>query len=152
MELVIFPKILEKYSYFLAPDVPVAVLGEISAAEDAAPKLLVSRMEMLLANIGDDKVTPLKNKREIPAKAQNTPEPTRSDKPRTLYLRVENQTGDIFRRIQSLLDIFDGATPVVFYDASEKKYIKAVGRYVEILPNMMKLLKLLLGEDSVVLK
>lgn len=153
IELVIFPKILEKYSYFLAPDVPVAALGEISATEDAAPKLLVSRMEMLLANIGDDNVTPLKNKRDMPAKAQNTlSESTRSDKPRTLYLRVENQTGEMFRRIQSLLDIFDGSTPVVFYDASEKKYIKAVGRYVEILPNMMRLLKLLLGEDSVVLK
>ena len=89
----------------------------------------------------------------MPAKAQNTlSESTRSDKPRTLYLRVENQTGEMFRRIQSLLDIFDGSTPVVFYDASEKKYIKAVGRYVEILPNMMRLLKLLLGEDSVVLK
>ena len=153
IELVVFPKILEKYAYFLTPDVPVAVLGEISAAEDAAPKLLVSKMEMLLANIGDNSVVPLRDRRDshsdTPQVRQSVP---LSEKPKTLYLRVENQTGECFRRTQSLLDIFAGTTPVVFYIAEEKKYIRAVNRQVDIQPNMMKLLKTLLGEDSVVLK
>lgn len=150
IELVVFPKILEKYSYFLAPDVPVAVLGEISASEDAAPKLLVSKMEMLLANFNGE-AEPLTAGRPHTA-APNPVSEAAPEKPKTLYLKVPSCDGEIFRRIQSLLSIFDGSVPVVFYDASTKKYIKAVGQYVAILPNMTKLLKTLLGDDSVVLK
>ena len=154
IELVVFPKILEKYSYFLTPGVPVAVLGEISASEDAAPKLLVSKMEMLLANLGEDSVTPLRERRDAahPALPSHPLSAKGVDKPQTLYLRVENQGGHLFGRVQSLLDIFVGAIPVVFYISDEKKYIRAVGRGADIQPNMMKLLKKLLGDDSVVLK
>ncbi|PWL96935.1 MAG: DNA polymerase III subunit alpha [Clostridiales bacterium] len=154
IELVVFPKILEKYSYFLTPGVPVAVLGEISASEDAAPKLLVSKMEMLLANLGEDSVTPLRERRDAahPAPPSHPLSAKGVDKPQTLYLRVKNQGGHLFGRVQSLLDIFVGAIPVVFYISDEKKYIRAVGRGADIQPNMMKLLKKLLGDDSVVLK
>ena len=154
IELVVFPKILEKYSYFLTPGVPVAVLGEISASEDAAPKLLVSKMEMLLANLGEDSVTPLRERRDAahPAPPSHPLSAKGVGKPQTLYLRVENQGGHLFGRVQSLLDIFVGAIPVVFYISDEKKYIRAVGRGADIQPNMMKLLKKLLGDDSVVLK
>ena len=154
IELVVFPKILEKYSYFLTPGVPVAVLGEISASEDAAPKLLVSKMEMLLANLGEDSVTPLRERRDAahPAPPSHPLSAKGVGKPQTLYLRVENQGGSLFGRVQSLLDIFVGAVPVVFYISDEKKYIRAVGRGADIQPNMMKLLKKLLGDDSVVLK
>lgn len=155
MELVVFPKVLEKYSYFLAPNAAIAAFGEISASEDAAPKLLVSRLEMLLADIGDEPVTPLRDKRDF---SQGTRQETHAasaetpQKPKTLYLRVENQQCALFRRVQSLLDIFQGTVPVVFYMMDEKKYVRAVNRLADIQPNMMKLLKALLGEDSVVLK
>ena len=54
------------------------------------------------------------------------------------------------RRVCSLLEIFEGQTPVIFYDVSTKKYVKAVGRSVELLPNMYRLLQQILGESGVV--
>lgn len=152
IELVIFPKILEQYSYFLTPDVPVAVYGEISVTEDAPPKILVNKMEMLLANFNGEAEPLAAKKAESKQAAPSANASSPASKPKTLYLKVASCDSDLFRRTCSLLEIFDGPTPVVFYNAAEKKYIRAVGRSVSILPNMMKLLKELLGEDAVVLK
>lgn len=147
MELVVFPKILERYSFFLTPDVPIAAYGELSVTEDAPPKLLVAKAEMLKANFTAE---------EAPASAEN---PTvkeapiqAQDKPKTLYLKVENLSCEACRRACSILEIFEGATPVVFFDASTKKYVKAVGRSTSIQPTMFSLLKKILGENAVILK
>ncbi len=147
MELVIFPKILERYSFFLTPDVPIAAYGELSVTEDAPPKLLVAKAEMLKANYTPEESPSPKEKptaKESPAPAQ--------DKPKTLYLKVENLTCDACRRACSILEIFEGATPVVFFDASTKKYVKAVGRSTSIQPTMFSLLQKILGEGAVILK
>ena len=56
------------------------------------------------------------------------------------------------RRACSLLEIFEGTTPVIFYDSTTKKYVKAVGRETQLLPNMYKLLQTILGSDAVIYK
>ena len=147
MELVVFPKILERYSFFLTPDVPIAAYGELSVTEDAPPKLLVAKAEMLKANFTAEEAPAPAEKptvKEAPAPAQ--------DKPKTLYLKVENLSCEACRRACSILEIFEGATPVVFFDASTKKYVKAVGRSTSIQPTMFSLLKKILGENAVILK
>ena len=147
MELVVFPKILERYSFFLTPDVPIAAYGELSVTEDAPPKLLVAKAEMLKANFTPEEAAAPAEKptvKEDPAPAQ--------DKPKTLYLKVENLSCEACRRACSILEIFEGATPVVFFDASTKKYVKAVGRSTSIQPTMFSLLKTILGENAVILK
>ncbi|MBQ8419756.1 MAG: DNA polymerase III subunit alpha [Clostridia bacterium] len=147
MELVVFPKILERYSFFLTPDVPIAAYGELSVTEDAPPKLLVAKAEMLKANFTPEEAAAPTEKptvKEAPAPAQ--------DKPKTLYLKVENLSCEACRRACSILEIFEGATPVVFFDASTKKYVKAVGRSTSIQPTMFSLLKTILGENAVILK
>ena len=58
----------------------------------------------------------------------------------------------LFDRIKAVLDIFIGSTPVMLYGSSEKKYIKRVGAGADIQPNMLALLKKLLGEENVVIK
>ncbi|MBR7162275.1 MAG: hypothetical protein IKD07_07655 [Clostridia bacterium] len=168
-ELVVFPKVLEKYNYLLSPDTPIAALGELSVTEDSAPKLLVSSIEILQETVPPD-VQPMKKavpqKRQIPdsiAEARKrsetassaAPQPVRAqapEKPKTLYLKVSHMQSEECRRACSLLEIFEGQTPVVFYDASSKKYVKAIGRSTEILPNMYRLLQTILGEDAVVYK
>ncbi len=150
MELVIFPKVLERYSFFLTPDVPVAAYGELSVTEDAPPKLLVSKMEMLKANYvpESDVNTRTEKERAVPQKTVKA----ENSAPKALYLKVENLSCDACRRACSILEIFDGTTPVVFYDASSKKYVKAVGRSTSIQPTMFSLLKKILGENAVILK
>ena len=169
VELVVFPKILEKYTYLLAPDTPITVIGELSVTEDSAPKILVSSIEILQETVPEG-TQPLKKpvyqKRQIPdsiteakTRSENIaslPEqPIRAQtpaKPKTLYLKVSDMQSEECRRACSLLEIFEGQTPVVFFDASTKKYVKAIGRSTEILPNMFRLLQMILGEDAVVYK
>lgn len=153
IELVIFPKVLEKYTYFLSPDMPIAVIGELSLAEDSAPKILVSDIAVLQADFSGETEPLAKPKypKQESQKATAPPAQT-APKPKTLYLKVSSMQSEECRRVCSLLEIFEGQTPVVFYDASTKKYVKAIGRSTEILPNMLQLLKKLLGESGVVFK
>jgi DNA polymerase-3 subunit alpha len=164
LELVIFPKVLEKHTYFLSPDIPIAAVGELSFTEDAPPKLLVSDVAVLQADFSGE-VQPLEKPRyneKKKAAVNNTvetptpssaPSPTpTAQKPKTLYLKVPNMQSDACRRACAILEIFEGNTPVIFYDASTKKYIKAIGRSTEILPNMFRLLQDILGQDAVIYK
>ena len=174
-ELVIFPKVLEKYTYLLSPDTPIAAMGELSVTEDSAPKLLVSSIEILQETVPEDAQPmkkPVYQKRQIPdsitearTRSENASsvsvtspvpaQPSRtqvSAKPKTLYLKVSDMQSEECRRACSLLEIFEGSTPVIFFDASTKKYVKAIGRSTEILPNMYRLLQMILGEDAVVYK
>ncbi len=144
MELVVFPKVLEKYSYFLTPDVPLAAFGELSVTEDAPPKLLVMKCEMLKVGYTPD-VSPS-------APASKTYEKAPDAAAKTLYLKVDSLDSLSCRRACAVLEIFEGATPVVFYDASTKKYVKAVGRSTSIQPVMFAYLKTILGDGAVVLK
>ncbi len=149
MELVIFPKVLERYSFFLTPDVPIAAFGELSLTEDAPPKLLVLKMDMLKADFSAEDQKALGEERPKPAQSA---EYRSNQVPKTLYLKVDHLHSELCRRACSVLEIFEGSTPVVFYDASTKKYVKAVGRSTSIQPTMFAFLKQLLGESAVVLK
>ena len=160
MELVVFPKVLEKYTYFLSPETPIAVLGNLSLEEDAAPKLLASKIELLsaeppadIAPMKEDTYSRKREARNAPVEARPTAQAAPiPQKPQTLYLKVENMTGDAFRRVCSILEIFEGTLPVVFFDGSTKKYIKANGLSTDIQPTMLTLLKMILGDSAVVLK
>jgi hypothetical protein len=94
-----------------------------------------------------------REERNAPVEARPTTQTTPiPQKPQTLYLKVENMTGDAFRRVCSILEIFEGTLPVIFFDGSTKKYIKANGLSTDIQPTMLKLLKMILGDSAVVLK
>ncbi len=155
LELVIFPKVLEKHTYFLSPDVPIAALGELSFTEDAPPKLLVSDIAVLREDFSGE-AEPLQKPRRTETNPQKPAAPsvpeTIVQKPKTLYLKVPDMQSEACRRACSLLEIFEGQTPVIFYDASAKKYVKAIGRSTEILPNMFRLLQNILGKDAVIYK
>ena len=57
----------------------------------------------------------------------------------------------LFRKVQNLIDIFDGFLPVIFYDSSTQKYIPAA-HGISLSPVCFAELKLLLGEENVVPK
>ena len=104
IEVIVFPKILEKHRALLAQGSAIAVTGSVSK------------------------------------------------KPKTIYLRLPSLEGAVFEKIKAVLDIFIGETPVMLYGETEKKYIKRVGAGADIQPNMLALLKKLLGEENVVIK
>ncbi len=153
MELVIFPKVLEKYTYYLSNDIPIAALGNLSLSEDAPPKLLVSKIELLTSEPPEDAVPMTADAPRKPERAPSVVNTTaQPQKPKTLYLKVANMECSAFRRVCSILEIFEGTLPVVFFDASTKKYVKANGYATDIQPTMLNLMKKILGDDAVVLK
>lgn len=139
IEIIIFPKVLEKYRALLTEGVAIAVFGTVSESEDANTKVIAETITSLLSAGSDVKMS-------------ETPKAAESDKPKTLYLRLPALNGVLFDRIKAVLDIFIGSTPVMLYGSSEKKYIKRVGAGADIQPNMLVLLKKLLGEENVVIK
>lgn len=139
IEIIIFPKVLEKYRALLTEGAAIAVFGTVSESEDANTKVIAETITSLLSAGSDVKMS-------------ETPKAAESDKPKTLYLRLPALNGVLFDRIKAVLDIFIGSTPVMLYGSSEKKYIKRVGAGADIQPNMLVLLKKLLGEENVVIK
>ena len=149
IEVLIFPKVLAECSYMLAPDMPVAVTGEISQSDDDPPKILARSVVLLSESFSPSDIKPAETS-ERPAR-ENVGKDEKP-RPKALYLRVKAMNGDTFERIKTLLSIFSGNVPVVFYDASEKKYVKELTFYVEPAPSMIELLGRILGKENVVLK
>ncbi len=69
----------------------------------------------------------------------------------TLYLKVPDMEGKLFRKALNLVELFVGTTPVVFYDASTKA-IRKYNHGIDAIPYVVEELNLLLGEGCAVLK
>ena len=140
IEAVIFPKVLDRSNGFLREGSAVAIEGKISASDDAAPKIIADKVITLSGNITEEIKT-----------ISETIHREQTEKPKTLYIKIPSMNCSEFDRIMSIIEIFTGETPVVFYNAETKKYIKcSTGISVE--KTMFALLKQIAGEQSIVLK
>ena len=57
--------------------------------------------------------------------------------------------GELFRKARNLVDIFEGNVPVIFYDASDKKY-HAYSVFADADAFVVGELKKLLGDGNVI--
>ncbi len=154
MEVIVFPKTLEAIGAYLTLNTAVVVQGNISLREDEEPKLLMQSAKPLFDN---DSFTPppaaqkkpAQAVRETPVKPADTPVPP---KPTKLYLKVDSMDGPLGRRVQSFLQIFPGQMPVIFYDMSTGKYLRADNLAAAPTPFVLRELAEILGEDGVVLR
>lgn len=147
MEVIVFPKTLDAVGAYLTLNSAIVVQGNISLREEEDPKLLMQKANPLLDN--DNFMTPA----AVPVSAaQNEPQPTVQKKPSKLYLKVDSMDGPLCRRVQSFLQIFPGTIPVVFYDLSTGKYMRAENFDAAPTQFVLKELAEILGEDAVVLR
>ncbi len=148
IELVVFSSVLEKYGYMLTLDNIIGAVGEISAKGDNEVKLVLKDVEVLKPNseYSENLSLPQKNAVSEISKSKN------EYKIPTLFLRVENIECEKFKKAVNLLEIFSGATEVVFFDASSRKYIKAKGREVDLTRGVISFFEQLLGKENVILK
>ena len=123
------------------------MIGTVSETENAAPKLICDIVIPLSNRITTEEAEPVQAEKKEESIGSKNP-----DKPKTIYLRLPSLEGEIFEKIKSVLDIFTGEMPVMLYGEAEKKYIKRVGAGVDLQPNMLALLKKLLGEENIVIK
>lgn len=161
IELIIFPKTVIEYASCLSADAVIAAECEISL-KDGEPKLILRRAKPLVANDGDVPVEPVKqvSAHVVPmTKPQATlgtvhqAKDTESVKEHRekLWLKVPTMSGEPFRRALALCEIFDGQTPLVFYDGEHNKYI-ATNLCVAATEFLHHELKELLGDGNVILR
>ncbi|MBE6636404.1 MAG: DNA polymerase III subunit alpha [Ruminococcaceae bacterium] len=158
IELLVFPKTLATFGELVRPDIAVEVEADISV-KDGEPKLLV---RSFLALVPDDAYVP-PTPPSVPPRTVNVPQmptvssPAQTEDLRTseaakkLWLRVPDMSGTVFRRALALCEIFQGVTPLVFYDLSRKKYI-AANITVGATPFLLNELAEVVGADNLRLR
>ncbi len=134
MEVLVFPKTLEKCSTLLRENAVIVVKGKISAKEDEDAKLLANE----IFDINENELEKLEN------------EPNSNN---GLWLKIPSRKGQIYNEIVDLLSIFEGSTPVFFYIEDEKLRIRAPkNMYCVITQQLLDELNKLLKEENVKIK
>jgi len=143
-EVLVFPKVYERYGAMLAEETAVLMTGKLSVREDEAPKLLM------------DRVAPLKGASPV---VQQQPERPERAAPRypvsrpkgemKLYLKLRSEQRE---KVLSILEETPGRICVVLYMEDEKKAYQAPREYWVDEGYDFGALANLLGADSVVLK
>lgn len=162
LEIIAFPKILDRYGDILVCDSVVEVVGTVSQKEDEKPKILIQAVRLLL----EDEENPTISE-PVPEPPASTPPPKQESPmrhegnvspapiaghPRKLYVKVPKMEGELFTRVEALLGIFDGTDEVIFYDNSTGKYVKANYLPVAITEFLLGQLRALLGDGSVAIR
>ncbi len=152
LECIVFTKQYSSMAPLIREDEALAVEGTLSLREDEKPKIIVSRLTLLVENESYEG----QKDNIISSAIKEKPEKTRDkdkDTPnvRRLFLRVPDLECAAYLKAANLIDIFDGNTPVVFYDSSSSKYVTySCGANVDDF--LLRELKLLIGNDNVVYK
>ena len=157
MECIAFPNKYAAYAPLITVDSAVLIEGSLQFREGEAPKILVNAVHPLTEN---DKYVPPQKKTDVhapqasPKSAEAAQSNASSPLPRQiskLYLRVPDMSCHTFRKVQNLIEIFDGWLPVIYYDSSTKQYHPAQHR-VMLTPACHAELIELLGAENVVPK
>ena len=149
IELVVFPKVLEKCRQLLLVDNPIAVMGKISLSDDNIPKILVEKAIQLLQNSKDYVED---NSEQVQTKVVEAKEPEQVNaEAEKLYLKLAVSDNQLMDRLSTILGFFPGRTLVTIYIEDSKRIIKMQGG-VNINPTLIELLKRILGRDSVIIK
>lgn len=136
MELIVFPKLFEKFERLLHVGSKLAVIGKAEKNDDEEPKLLCEKIIELIPN-GSFKKT---------LSDVKTPE-----KASRLYLRLPSESSELTKKAVALAEIFDGGTEVVVYFEKEDKKLRlktGVGVTKYVFGEFVNLL----GAENVVLR
>ncbi len=155
IELVVFPKVLDAYSDLFVYDEPLLVKGEINTSGGDDVKLIVRSAAPLPDNAAFQKTAPQTGAaKQVQDGEQHQPQPENSPQVKlpTLYIKLPDMEGDVFDHVVNLLEIFDGPVPVVFYDQSKGKYIKANTLACDLTEYVFRQLEITAGKGNVVVK
>ncbi|MBE6685623.1 MAG: DNA polymerase III subunit alpha [Ruminococcaceae bacterium] len=141
IEMIVFNYAYDKYRALFTIDTPVYATGRISQKEEEYAKLVLQK----ISHLADISV------KDEPSDAKNTENKVNITE-KTLYLRIPSLESPLYKRALALIEIFAGETNVVFYDMSQKRYLKISTRSVAPTDFVIKELSELLGSENVVLK
>ena len=130
VELIAFPRQFIRYSEALNLKDVICVSGTTSIKDDEPCKIIIETAERLLLN----------------------EEYIKKTKKEKLYLKVDSLKSPMVLEVISLLKSFTGDTEIVFYDSSQKKYVKSSDISINADDSIIQALKAVLGENNVILK
>ena len=152
IECIAFARTYAQVSYLISEDAPLCVSGSVQAREEEDVKFIVLGVKELKKNgeyrPDENKINTKEISREV---AQSKTFGNASQVSSKLYLRVKTLDCEEFFKAKNLVEIFEGATPVIFYDSSVKQYCPS-GLAFDTTNYTIKQLKSLLGDENVVLK
>ena len=132
MEVVMFAKNYIDNANLLSVGNVLFISGRLSIREDEDCKLICENITI------------------APEKLNIQPEKKRENK--GLYFRIKNQECDEYKKIQHVLDVFDGNIPVYYYFTDENKLVRHHSRMCDLNDSMLRELRRIVGEDNVRIK
>ncbi len=140
IEIIVFPKILEKYRNLIIEDNIVIVKGRISIKEEEQPKIICEEMKPLI-----------KIKNEVEQPLINTVKEETKPKSKKLYLKINKSINEDFKSsLLAMLKFFGGRTPVYLYFEENKKVEIIDKKYwINLNEQVLEELKERLGESGV---
>lgn len=167
IELVVFPKTLDRYDHLLRYESVILASATVSLKDDEIKLILQNAYELAengspipqipQSSARSGKEAPSSQVKENPhtaASSGNSPY-VQNNNPADvtkIFLKIDRYGGPLFERAKALVDIFSGNVPVVFYDSQSGKYIQSDACRGAATPFLIKELKELLGDENVVLK
>ncbi|MDK2799729.1 MAG: polymerase subunit alpha [Clostridiales bacterium] len=122
IEVIIFPKTLEKYSNYILEDNIVIIKGRISIKEDEQPKILC------------EEITPFNMTNRI----------------KKLYIKIMNENNHLLDRIAPILRFFKGDTPVyVYFEDTNKLTIASRDMWISLNDVVINELKNIVGDECI---
>ena len=151
IEMLVFPKVLERVATELMPDTAVIVTGRLSIREDEDPKLLLDEIEPLPTNAEAEEQA--KRAGVAPQAIPSAPRPAPDEvlPGSTLYLRLPSDGA--IPMVTPLLERSGGPIGVVLYiEATGKKLRAPASMNVTPTKKLIGALRDMLGAKNVVLK
>lgn len=128
IEVIVFPKILEKNKDIIKEDSTILIKGRISMRESEQPKIICEEVNLLSKENIDDKIY------------------------EKVYIRLakEEKLGESLELLKSMCTQYKGNTPIYIYiEESKKKYQLNKDLWVNCNKDIIRLIKFNFGEENV---
>ncbi|MBQ2734199.1 MAG: DNA polymerase III subunit alpha, partial [Clostridia bacterium] len=157
IECIAFARQYAENAHLIRLDSALLVSGTISLREEEPPKILVNRLEPLVENSRFRPENVKKNETEkaspknFEGEVKGTAPAVTLSSARRLFLRVPDDKNVRYLKALNLAELFDGAFPVYFFFADEKRY-DVVPHGVAMSDYVLRAFRELLGDENVILK
>ena len=151
IECIAFAKTYSQIAHAIREDNPLALYGSLQTRDDEDARFIISSAKQLVKNgeYKPDTKSSNSDLSKINASTSNFGGMSRNAS--KLYLRVPSLESEEFEKSKNLVEIFEGAISVIFYDTKTKQYHPS-GLGFDATDYTVNELKRVLGEENVVLK
>ena len=132
IEVIVFAKNYIDYASSLAVGNVLLINGRLSVREDEECKIVCESLSIAPERLNLPQFKKKENK--------------------GIYFRIKNSECDEYKKIQHILDVFDGNMPVYYYFTEENKLVRHHSRLCDINDSMLRELKRIVGDENVGIK